>query len=150
MAHRTIVSVHVANPGLRFEFGLQELHFGVKVAEDDPLRADLRELEDLFELRSRSYPVRAIVDIPRHRLLSRFNVNLRVDAQLSEAHEELEAHQSLASAHAVSFNRLPALHDGTRHADVELVFVRSHERERDGLDDGLRGRIRNRGTEVVH
>jgi len=135
----------VLDDGVVAQLILQQIHLVPELAEDDPANTGLlaHELLDGGELGTGSIP--GIPCIAEGFSLPRPDVDLRVDGELAELHEELEAHGGL-----VTVEGPPPLHQLALDALVELTLLLGLKVEgHDGVV-GSGGQVREDRPELLH
>ena len=118
-----MVLLHHFHAGLCFEHGLEHVHFHAKVAEDNPLVLCGRVTDNVpecVELCTAAFPIWPGIE-GLECMLPCGNVDLRMQGELAEAHEEFEAFNGCAAA--VCLECLPAAADYASHAEIEVLFL---------------------------
>ena len=128
----------------------QQLHLLVEVAEDDPLlrnRIMLDKTADALKLRAGVNPVGATVE-GAQLVPPALNINLRVEADLAETHDETETAKSISTA--ICELRLPPANHLALDSTVELCLIIRLKVQRVGLLNGRLRKVRHRRPQLFH
>jgi hypothetical protein len=135
----TVIEEDLSHAGLAPKTLGEDIHLILEVAEDDVavglVRLVIENLDDLFGFCGIGDPIRAIIRF--HLTALGVDVDLRVDTDLTETHEELEDHDHIRTV--LFHDTSDLIVDTALNPAIEVCLILSGERETMIVDDRILG-----------